>query len=230
MTGPAAVKVPFLDLRAQYAPIRGEIDEAIRRTLDDTAFILGPGVSAFESGFAPYAGRKHCVGVIPDDRRLMGLVVDMNVAENSILGRQWDRRFRGKGFAIAWLKVKDYASTLIKKFEIVVQSTYSPAKSMSGGNQQKVVVSRELTGDPEFILAAQPTRGLDIAASEYIRGLLLQSRDTAKGVLLISSDLDEVLQLSDTIGVLYEGRLIGAGPVEEMSREKVGLLMGGVRE
>lgn len=206
-----------------------ELEEAlcgVRKTNGGSVKLRGVEIASSSSGEI----RKHSVGLIPEDRRLMGLVLDMNVAENTILGRQWDMRFRGKGLAIAWLKVKDYASTLIKKFEIVVQSTNSPAKSMSGGNQQKVVVSRELTGDPEFILAAQPTRGLDIAASEYIRGLLLQSRDTAKGVLLISSDLDEVLQLSDTIGVMYEGRLIGAGPVEEMSREKVGLLMGGVRE
>jgi simple sugar transport system ATP-binding protein len=160
----------------------------------------------------------------------MGLILDMNVAENTILGKQWDRRFRGSGVAIAWIKVRTFTSGLIKKFEIIVQSTDSAAKSMSGGNQQKVVVSRELSDDPEFILAAQPTRGLDVAASEYIRKLLLTSRASGKGVLLISADLDEVLQLSDTIGVMYEGRLIEVGPAEKMTRERVGLLMGGIRE
>jgi simple sugar transport system ATP-binding protein len=170
------------------------------------------------------------VGLIPEDRRVMGLILDMNVAENTILGKHWDRRFRGRGIAIAWLKVKSHTSDLIKKFEILVQSPESPAKSMSGGNQQKVVVSRELADDPEFILAAQPTRGLDVAASEYIRRLLLKSRDSGKGVLLISADLDEVLQLSDEIGVMYEGRLIEVGPSERMGRHKVGMLMGGVKE
>lgn len=178
---------------------------------------------------SPSQIRKLSVGLIPEDRRLMGLVLDMNVAENAILGKQRDSRFRGAGVAIGWPKVKDFALGLIKRFEIVVQGTESPAKSMSGGNQQKLVVSRELSDDPDFILAAQPTRGLDIAATEYIRKLLLKSRDSGKAVLLVSADLDEVLQLSDTVGVMYEGKLIEVGPIEQMSRQRVGLLMGGVK-
>jgi len=174
--------------------------------------------------------RKHSVGLIPEDRRQLGLILDMSVAENSILGREWETRFRGTGVALAWAKVKDHASRLIKSFEILVKGPESPAKSMSGGNQQKVVVSRELTDDPDFVLAAQPTRGLDVAASDYIRRLLLKTRDSGKGVLVISADLDEVLQLSDIIGVMYEGKLLEVGPTETMTRHKVGMLMGGVRE
>ncbi len=174
--------------------------------------------------------RKHSVGLIPEDRRQMGLILDMSVAENSILGREWERRFRGTGVALAWAKVKEHASRLIKSFEILAKGPDAPAKSMSGGNQQKVVVSRELTDEPDFILAAQPTRGLDVGASDYIRRLLLKTRDSGKGVLLISADLDEVLQLSDVIGVMYEGKLIEIGLAETMTRHKVGMLMGGVRE
>ncbi len=174
--------------------------------------------------------RKRSVGLIPEDRRQMGLILDMTVAENTILGREWETRFRGRGLALAWAKVRDHTSRLIKSFEILVKGPDAPAKSLSGGNQQKVVVSRELTDEPEFVLAAQPTRGLDVAASDYIRRLLLKTRDSGKGVLLISADLDEVLQLSDVIGVMYEGKLIEVGPSETMTRHKVGLLMGGVKD
>ena len=174
--------------------------------------------------------RKRNVGLIPEDRRQNGLILDMTVAENTILGREWETRFRGRGIALAWAKIRERASMLIKSFEILVKGPDSPAKSMSGGNQQKVVVSRELADDPDFVLAAQPTRGLDVAATDYIRRLLLKARDSGKGVLLVSADLDEVLQLSDVIGVMYEGKLIEVGPAATMTRQRIGMLMGGVKE
>src|SRR2546422_7467429 len=158
----------------------------------------------------------------------MGLILEMNLDENVVLGKQRDRQFRGPMTSIAWRKVREFTSDLMKKFEITAKGPESPARSLSGGNQQKVVVSRELSSDPGFILAAQPTRGLDVAATEYIRKLLLDARSAGKALLLISADLDEVLQLSDEIGVMYEGRLIGTGPAEAMGREKIGLLMGGI--
>ncbi len=202
-----------------------EVLSGLRKPLSGSVLLHGA-----EIAFAtPSQIRKHSVGLIPEDRRRMGLIPDMSVAENAILGKHRDARFRGAGMAIGWAKVRRFTLGLIKNFEIVVQGPDSPAKSMSGGNQQKVVVSRELCDDPEFILAAQPTRGLDIAATEYIRKLLLKSRDSGKAVLLISADLDEVLQLSDTVGVMYEGRLIEVGPIEHMTRQTVGLLMGGVK-
>ncbi len=172
--------------------------------------------------------RRQGVGLIPEDRRQMGLILEMNLSENVILGKQRESQFRGSASVIAWKRVRAFTLALMKKFDIVAHSPDAPAKSLSGGNQQKVVVSRELSSDPDFILAAQPTRGLDIAATEYIRKLLLNARTAGKGILLISADLDEVLQLSDTIGVMYEGKLIGQGPAERMGREKIGLLMGGI--
>ena len=172
--------------------------------------------------------RKQGVGIIPEDRRQMGLILEMNVQENVILGKQRERQFRGPASAIAWRKVRAFTLDLIRKFDIVAQGPEAPAKSLSGGNQQKIVVSRELSSDPGFILAAQPTRGLDVAATEYIRKLLLDARGVGKALLLISADLDEIIQLSDEIGVMYEGRLIGTGPAEAMGREKIGLLMGGI--
>jgi ABC-type uncharacterized transport system ATPase subunit len=206
-----------------------ELEEALsglRRPVSGSVRLNGVDITSASPGQI----RRQRVGLIPEDRRIMGLVLDMNVAENTILGKQWDRRFRGRGLAIGWSKVRDFTQTLIRAFEIVVHGPDSPARSMSGGNQQKVVVSRELSDDPEFILAAQPTRGLDVSASEYIRKLLLRSRDSGKAVLLISADLDEVTQLSDTIGVMYEGRLIDVAPSDQMTRQRIGLLMGGVKE
>jgi simple sugar transport system ATP-binding protein len=177
---------------------------------------------------SPSVIRKQGVGLIPEDRRQMGLILEMNLQENTILGKQRETKFRGAASSIAWRKVRAFALGLIKKFDIATQGPEAPAKSLSGGNQQKVVISRELSSDPEFILAAQPTRGLDVAATEYIRKLLLDARGAGRAVLLISADLDEVIQLSDEIAVMYEGRLIGTGRAEQMGREKIGLLMGGV--
>ncbi|MDV3243857.1 MAG: ABC transporter ATP-binding protein [Nitrososphaerales archaeon] len=174
--------------------------------------------------------RKQSVGLIPEDRRQSGLVLEMNLAENVILGKQRNAQFKGTGPAIAWKKVVAFTVDLMKRFEIVAQGPEASAKSLSGGNQQKVVVSRELSGNPDFILASQPTRGLDVAATEYIRKLLLDARGAGKGVLLVSADLDEIVQLSDVIGVIYGGRLLEVGPAEKMSRERIGLLMGGIKE
>lgn len=206
-----------------------ELEEAlcgIRKPSRGTIRLAGADITTLNTGQI----RKHSVGLIPEDRRQMGLVLDMTVAENSILGREWEVRFRGRGVALAWVKIRAHASRLIKSFEILVKGPDSPAKSMSGGNQQKVVVSRELADEPDFVMAAQPTRGLDVGATDYIRRLLLKTRDSGKAVLLLSADLDEVLQLSDVIGVMYEGKLIEVGPAEQMTRHRVGLLMGGVRE
>ena len=206
-----------------------ELEEAlsgIRKPQRGSVELAGFDVTTLSTGKI----RMHSIGLIPEDRRQMGLILDMSVAENTILGREWEVRFRGRGVALAWAKVRVHATRLIKSFEILVKGPDSPAKSMSGGNQQKVVVSRELADEPDFVMAAQPTRGLDVAATDYIRRLLLKTRDSGKGVLLISADLDEILQLSDTIGVMYEGKLIDVGPSEKMTRHRVGLLMGGVLE
>ncbi|MDQ7850034.1 MAG: ABC transporter ATP-binding protein, partial [Armatimonadota bacterium] len=101
-------------------------------------------------------------------------------------------------------------------------------RSLSGGNQQRLLVGRELSKQPVLVVAMHPTRGLDIASTVYIRELLVQMRDQGKGVLLVSADLDEILELSDRIAVMYEGAFIGTGTAEEFSREEIGLMMGGV--
>jgi len=167
---------------------------------------------------------------IPEDRRRVGMVLDFSVRDNSILGLQSSEKFRGFMGRVNWGKVKRHAQELIEKFEVKTQSIKTPAKSLSGGNQQKLVVGRELSKDPLFILAAQPTRGLDIGATQYIRDLLVQLRDEGKAILLISAELDEIFQLADRVGVMYEGEFTGIYPTHELDRERIGLLMGGLQE
>ena len=124
-------------------------------------------------------------------------------------------------------KVRDFARKIVSVFSIATPSIDTQAKNLSGGNQQRLIVGRELSSDPELLIAHQPTRGLDVGSTEYIQSLMVQARNNGRGVLLVSADFDEVLDLSDRILVMYEGRIIG-----ELSRgagiEELGKLLGGV--
>jgi len=113
------------------------------------------------------------------------------------------------------------------RFDIQATGPNAPAKSLSGGNQQKLIVGRELAKDPAIIVAAQPTRGLDVGAAHYIRQTLLEMRDSGRAILLVSADLDEVLAHADRVGIMYEGRFMEVCTPEELDRERVGMLMGG---
>ena len=131
------------------------------------------------------------------------------------------------------LKFRDksrYADKLIRSFRIKTPSRDTKIKSLSGGNIQKAVVARELSRDPRVLIAAQPTRGVDIGATEYIHALLLEQRQNGLAILLISEDLDEIMALSDRIAVIYEGQIMGIVNGEEATAEQLGLLMAGVRE
>jgi len=154
---------------------------------------------------------------IPEDRTHMGLILEMTVMENSILGMHWRKEF-SKGFGlINWGRVEQHSNGLIKEFEIVAPGTRAPVKSLSGGNQQKLIVAREVSKRPEFIIAAQPTRGVDVASTEYIRNYLVKLRNEDKAVLLVSADLDEVLQLSDRMAIMYEGQFMGIVKPDEVT-------------
>jgi len=166
---------------------------------------------------------------IPEDRHKLGLVLDMNVAENSILGMQRSGSFTGRLLSINWRNVLSHASRIVSEFEVLTPSLKTPVKSLSGGNQQRLVVGREISKQPRVIIAAQPTRGLDVAGTEYIRRLLVKLRDEGKAVLLVSADLDEVLELSDRVAVMYEGEFMGVARPEELTEEQIGLMMGGYR-
>ncbi len=199
------------------------------------------GLRAWESGAVRMEGQPlaqldpqsiYARGVahIPEDRRRVGMVLEFSVMENSVLGLQSAPQFGGPLGRLDWGKVRRHAEALIERFSVKTQDLKTPAKSLSGGNQQKLVVGRELSKDPKFILAAQPTRGLDIGATQFIRDLLVKLRDEGKAILLISAELDEIFQLADRVGVMYEGTFTGIYPTEELDRERIGLLMGGMQE
>src|SRR3970282_1747045 len=116
-----------------------------------------------------------------------------------------------------------YARELVEGFRVVTPGLRAPVRSLSGGTQQRLLVGRELSKEPVLIVAVHPTRGLDISSTVYIRELLVQIRDEGKGVLLVSADLDEILELSDRIAVMYEGKFLGVGMAVEFTREEIGL-------
>jgi len=168
------------------------------------------------------------VAHVPEDRWRLGLVLPFTLAENAILGVQRWEEFRGPLSFLRWRKINQHVRELMDRFGIQATGPSAPAKSLSGGNQQKLIVGRELAKDPAIVIASQPTRGLDIGAAQYIRSLLLEMRDHGRAILLVSADLDEVLALSDRIAIMYEGRFMAVAKPGDFDREKIGLLMGGV--
>ena len=151
------------------------------------------------------------VGHIPQDRQRQGLILRFSLAEN--LGLRDYRRPPSSRFG--WLRPRVLirrAAALIREFDIRGGDPTTPASSLSGGNQQKVVVARELSRNPRLLVASQPTRGLDVGATEFVHGRLVAERDAGNAVLLVSFSLDEILGLSDRILVLYEGRIVGEFP------------------
>lgn len=179
------------------------------------------------AGFDPHAILGLSVAHIPEDRALRGLVMDFSVAENSILGSVDRPQFSSRSGLISVGRVREFARNIVKSFSIATPSIDTQAKNLSGGNQQKLIVGRELSSSPELLIAHQPTRGLDVGSTEYIQSLLVDARNKGHGVLLVSADFDEVLNMSDRILVMYEGKIIG-----ELKRgasiEELGRLLGGV--
>jgi simple sugar transport system ATP-binding protein len=166
------------------------------------------------------AGLSH----IPEDRHERALILDYTVAENLILGQQ--HRFT-RGVAIDAARVQAHARELIARYDVRPADPSLPARALSGGNQQKVVVAREMARDFKVLLAAQPTRGVDVGAIEFIHAQLRGARDAGKAVLLVSADLAEVLALSDRVAVMYGGRIATILPRSEATPEALGPFMTG---
>jgi simple sugar transport system ATP-binding protein len=169
------------------------------------------------------------VGYIPEDRHKRGLELEFSISENLILGIHNKSPF-AKGIMIDYEKVSEYADKLIEKFDIRTPSGEVKVKSLSGGNQQKAVLARELEIDPNLIVASQPTRGLDIGAIEFVHNQIIKQRDKGKAVLLISAELSEIMSLSDRIAVMYEGKIVAIVDAKGATEEKLGLLMAGVHD
>ncbi len=178
------------------------------------------------SGAPPKAVLKEGVGNIPEDRIKDGLVGDFTIAENLILD-SFDQKPFSRNGALDWPAIRKIAAERVKDFDIRAPSIDVPVKTLSGGNQQKVIVARELSRSIRLIVAAQPTRGLDVGSIEYVHGRLVAARDGGAAILLISAELDEVIALADTIVVMYRGKLVGPFAAGELSREQIGLLMAG---
>ncbi|MDY6847131.1 MAG: ABC transporter ATP-binding protein [Chloroflexota bacterium] len=164
---------------------------------------------------------------IPEERMRDGMIKEFTVAENLILREHDQPKFSKKGF-LKLKAIETHSKELIDRFQIKTPSHKTLAKSLSGGNIQKIILARELSRDPRTIIAAQPTRGLDIGAAEYVREQLIIQRNNGTAVLLISEDLDEIFALTDRIAVIYEGQIMGILSREDATKEKIGLLMAGV--
>jgi simple sugar transport system ATP-binding protein len=163
---------------------------------------------------------------IPEDRQRDGLVMGFSVADNLVLNMYYQPPF-AKGLVIQDDEVTKHAVKEIKDFDVRTPSPYTPAGKLSGGNQQKVIVARELSRPIKLLIASQPTRGLDVGSIEYIHGQILKRRDAGVAVLLVSTELDEILQLSDRIAVMYRGKIVAIIPAEQATKEYLGLLMAG---
>jgi simple sugar transport system ATP-binding protein len=170
--------------------------------------------------------REAGIAFIPEDRRGTGLVLSFSIAENSILGRERAPKFSWREFVLRLIAIRDWARKLVKEYDIRTPSIDTAARNLSGGNQQKVIVAREMGSNPRVLLAAQPTRGVDIGAIEFIHQQIVAERDHGAAVLLVSAELDEVRSLSDRIAVLYEGKIVSIEP-GDAPEERLGLLMTG---
>lgn len=182
------------------------------------------------NGLSPLEIRREGLAHIPEDRNIMGVCKEMTIQENLIANKLFDNPF-SKGIIIQFDKVKSFAEDLINKFDIRPPKSSIEVGDLSGGNMQKVVVAREVSEGADFLVASQPTRGVDIGSMEFIRSILLEERKKGKGVLLVSADLEEIITLSDRIIVMYEGEIAGEVDREEATEEELGYLMtGGVKQ
>ena len=202
------------------------IDLAIglKKPTSGSVVYLGENISLLGTGRRIRKG----IGYISEDRQAKGLVTAFDLQENLILGYQRDSRFSDKGI-INWKKVKNSTEKVIEGYDVRCTGVSENAALLSGGNQQKFIIGRVLESDPNIIIAAQPTRGVDIGAIEYIHKKLVGMRNKGKAILLISADLDEIMKLSDEIAVIYEGRIVSDAPNGTYTKTELGLFMTGGR-
>jgi len=175
---------------------------------------------------SPREAAESGVGHIPEDRHRHGLVLDFSLAENAVL-HDYERPPISR---LGWLSPKamlERVRRYIEQFDVRGGTPTTPARSLSGGNQQKLVLAREIQSDPQLLLASQPTRGLDVGAIEFVHRRLVEQRDAGRAILLVSFELDEIIGLADRILVMYEGRIVLERPGEEADEQELGLAMTG---
>ncbi|MEI5934013.1 ABC transporter ATP-binding protein [Bacillus albus] len=166
------------------------------------------------------------IGHIPEDRHKHGLVLDFSVRDNIVLQTYYKNPFSKKGI-LNFSKITEKAKALIEQFDVRTPGEHTLARALSGGNQQKAIIAREVDRNPDLLIAAQPTRGLDVGAIEFIHKKLIEQRDNGKAVLLLSLELDEILNVSDRVAVIYEGKIVAIVDAKETNEQQLGLLMAG---
>lgn len=181
------------------------------------------------TNWSPLRIREAGFGMVPEDRHRRGLVLDYSVADNLILGLHGKKPFVHYGMWRDDKAVYANAEEIIEQYDIRPPVATQPARSLSGGNQQKIVVGREFTQNPRLLICAQPTRGVDVGAIEFIHQQVIAQRDQGAAVLLVSAELDEIFSLSDRIAVMYNGQIVSVMPAAEVTEHKLGFLMLGGR-
>jgi simple sugar transport system ATP-binding protein len=167
------------------------------------------------------------VAHLPEDRQRHGLVLSFPIHDNMMLCTYYQPPF-AKGISLQEKTILDNAEALVKQYDVRTPNIYVNASTLSGGNQQKVIVAREFSRPIHLLIASQPTRGLDVGSIEYIHTQIIKKRDEGTGVLLVSSELDEILALSDRIAVMYKGRIMDILDANKVNKEYLGLLMAGI--
>jgi simple sugar transport system ATP-binding protein len=202
-----------------------EVITGLRPATSGQVYLEGQDVT----GLLPGELTDRGLAYIPEERMKDGMIQGFSIAENIILRDHNHLPFARNGL-LRHKVISEYSDQLIKNYRVKTPSRDTLAKNLSGGNIQKVVLARELSREPRVVIAAQPTRGLDIGATEYVHAQLLNQRQLGAAILLISEDLDEILALSDRIAVIYEGKIMGIFEQEKATSEHLGLLMAGVKE
>lgn len=195
------------------------------KMVEGTIALCGKDITKASVRERSVSGMSH----IPEDRHKHGLVLDYTLEENMVLQRYWQPEFQNKGF-LKFDAIRKYAENLIERFDVRSgQGPITAVRSMSGGNQQKAIIAREIDKNHELLVAVQPTRGLDVGAIEYIHKQLVERRDAGKGVLLVSLELEEVMNVSDRILVMYEGEIVGELDPKTTNVQELGLYMSGAK-
>jgi simple sugar transport system ATP-binding protein len=195
------------------------------KMVEGSVTLCGKDISKASVRERSVSGMSH----IPEDRHKHGLVLDYTLEENMVLQRYWQPEFQNKGF-LKFDAIRKYAENLIERFDVRSgQGPITVVRSMSGGNQQKAIIAREIDKNHELLVAVQPTRGLDVGAIEYIHKQLVERRDAGKGVLLVSLELEEVMNVSDRILVMYEGEIVGELDPKTTNVQELGLYMSGAK-
>jgi simple sugar transport system ATP-binding protein len=175
---------------------------------------------------SPRAVLRSGVGHVPEDRHADGLILDFSIADNLVLNT-FDTAPFAKGVVRDTQAVMQAAQQRVEAYDVRTSSVLFPARTLSGGNQQKVIIAREFSRPIKLLVASQPTRGLDVGSIEYIHERIVEKRDQGAAVLIVSAELDEVLALADRIAVMYRGEIVAVLPAADSTREQLGLLMAG---